>query len=464
MGRSIGQRAVVLGGGIAGLLAARVLTDAYREVVVVDRDRISDAAGPRRGVPHDPHAHALQPRGQQVLEELFPGFAAELAAAGRPVGEMAGDLRWYFLGQRIRPAHAGLVFLGGPRPELEAHLRARVAGLSTVDIRDRRIVRGLATTSDGTRVTGVHLVRQSGGAAETLEADLVVDATGRGSRTPAWLVELGYRRPAEDRVKVDLAYTTRRYRLTADPFGSDLSINSVASPLNPRGAFFIKLPGGTAQLSLTGVLGDHPPTDPEGFLAFAETLSAPEIHAAVKDSEPLDDPVMFRFPASVRRRYERLERFPAGLLVVGDAVCSFNPVYGQGMTVAALEALDLRRLLQSGAEPDPRAFFKAIAPAVDAPWDIAAGGDLAFPDVEGPRPAKVRIGNAYLARLQAAAVHDAKVTEAFFRVAGLVDPPQALFRPGLVYRVFRALRRSRRGAPDTATRPVDVAGRDDRAA
>lgn len=434
----IGDRAVVLGGGMAGLLAARVLADAYAEVRVVDRDELTGVCGPRRGVPHGRHAHALLARGQQILEELFPGLQADLDAAGIPTGDLAGNLRWYFNGKRLRQADSGLASVSATRPVLEAHVRDRVAGLPNVKFMERHGVRGLQTTADKRRVTGVRVLAEDGGGLEeTLDASLVVDATGRGSRTPVLLQELGYERPAEERVKVDLAYTTRHYRLNVDPYGSDLSINPVASPANPRGAFFPKLADGTSQLSLTGLLGDHPPTDPEGFLAFVKTLAAPEIYEAVREAEPVDDPVTFRFPASVRRRYEQLRRFPDRLLVIGDGVCSFNPVYGQGMTVAALEAIVLRDLLRRGSAPDPLRFFKDISAVIDSPWDISAGGDLAFPGVVGARTLKVRVGNAYMSRLHKAATRDAAVTEAFFRVAGLVDPPQALMRPGLVLRVLR---------------------------
>jgi 2-polyprenyl-6-methoxyphenol hydroxylase-like FAD-dependent oxidoreductase len=444
----VGDRAVVLGGGMAGLLAARVLAEAYAEVLVVDRDELTDVRGPRRGVPHGRHAHALLARGQQILEDLFPGLQADLVAAGVPVGDLAGNLRWYFNGQRLRPADSGLVSVSATRPVLEAHVRARVSALPNVELMQRYGIRGLKATPDRSRITGVRVLSEDEGSPEEfLDADLVVDATGRGSRTPVWLEELGYERPKEDRMKVDLAYTTRHYRLYSDPYGTDLSINPVASPANPRGAFFPKLEDGSSQLSLTGLLGDHPPTDSDGFLTFVKTLSAPEIYEAVRNAEPLDDAVTFRFPASVRRRYERLARFPDGLLVIGDGVCSFNPVYGQGMTVAALEAIALRNLLRLGAEPQPRRFFRDIALTINSPWDISAGGDLAFPGVEGPRNLKTRLGNAYMARLHAAAVNDADVTRAFFRVAGLVDPPQALMRPGLILRVLRNSKNRPAGTP-----------------
>ncbi len=198
------------------------------------------------------------------------------------------------------------------------------------------------------------------------------------------------------------------------------------------------LEGDRWMVTLGGRLGDHPPTDPDGFLAFARSLRLPDIYETIRDAEPLDDPVAFRFPASVRYRYERLDRFPDGLLAVGDAVCSFDPVYGQGMSVAALEALTLRRHLQRGAEPQPRRFLRDLAGVVDVPWDLAVGGDLAFPGVQGRRTRKVRLVNAYLARLHAAAADDASLASAFLRVAGLVAPPRSLLRPSIAVRVLRA--------------------------
>ncbi|WP_409465490.1 NAD(P)/FAD-dependent oxidoreductase [Amycolatopsis sp. GA6-003] len=441
MSRYLGDRAIVLGGGMAGLLAARVLADRYPRVLVLDRDALAGTADARRGVPQGRHAHALLARGQQILEQLFPGLLAELTASGVLSCDLAGSLRWYFHGRPLRQAQSGLLSVSATRPELEAHVRTRVAALPGVELRERTVIHGIV--GDGGRITGVRAsAADSEAEPETLRADLVVDATGRGSRAPAWLADLGYARPPEEKVKIDLAYTTRLFKLASDPYGTDLSINSVASPANPRGAFFAKLNDQVAMLSLTGMLGDHPPRDDEGFLDFAKSLSAPEIYETVKDSAPVDDAVTFRVPASVRRRYDRLSRFPEGFLVIGDAVCSFNPVYGQGMTVAAMEALVLSEHLRAGP-PRPLAYFRELVPIVDVPWEISASGDLAFPGVSGKRTLKTRVGNAYIAKLHAAAHSDSRFTEAFFRVAGLVDPPQALMRPRLVAAVLRAARRAK---------------------
>jgi 2-polyprenyl-6-methoxyphenol hydroxylase-like FAD-dependent oxidoreductase len=439
--RQIGDRAVVLGASMAGLLAARVLADAYAQVTVIDRDQLPETPMHRRGVPHGRHAHALLTGGHQALEELFPGLTAELIAHGAPTGDLLANGRWYLNGHRLRQAHSGLVALSPSRPLLEGHIRARVRALPNVALLDSCDIVGLTTTPDGRRVTGSRVLRRADGhTEELLGADLVVDASGRGSRTPIWLQALGYARPDEEQVRIGLGYATRTYRLPPDALHGDRGLVQAATPQHPRSGVLLQLESDRWMVTLGGRLGDHPPTDPNGFLAFAQSLQFPDIYETICDAEPLDDLVAFRFPASVRYRYERLDRFPDGLLVMGDAVCSFNPVYGQGMSVAALEALTLRRHLQRGAAPQPRHWFRDLAGVVDAPWDVAVGGDLAFPGVPGRRTPKVRLVNAYLARLHAAAAHDANLASAFLRVAGMVAPPQSLLRPSIAVRVLRASR------------------------
>lgn len=453
MGEFVGEKAVVLGCGMAGLLTARVLADRYRHVLLVDRDEVVGVSGSRRGVPQAHHAHALLAKGQQILEELFPGLQDELVAGGALIGDLAGDLLWYFNDKPLKQQDCGLLSVSATRPQLEEIVRARVLALSNVDVRERTVIRGLETVSDGGEVVGARVVGVDASApAEVVRADLVVDATGRGSRAPTWLAELGYQRPDEERIKIDLAYTSRFFRLDSDPFGPHLAINPVASPGNPRGAFFGKLPEQTALVSLTGMLGDHPPADHRGFLEFTRSLPAPEIYPALRGAEPLGEPATFKVPASVRRRFDKLSRFPAGFVVVGDGVCAFNPVYGQGMTVAAMEAVALADHLEAGAVR-PLEFFREIAPVIDVPWEISAGGDLAFPGVEGARTLKVKFGNAYMGRLHTAAQRDGRFAAEFFRVAGLVDPPQALMRPRMVLDVLRTSR-----GPDPMPQPTSDGG------
>lgn len=440
MANPVGERAVVLGGSMAGLLAARILAESYDDVAIVDRDVLTGTTAPRRGVSQGFHAHALLARGQQELDRLFPGFTAELAAAGMPMTDM-GEMHWYLNGRRLRNAHTGLVAVSLTRPALEALVRARVAAVPNIRFVERSDILGLQASADHRRVTGARIQRHGSEGEEVLPADLVVDATGRGSRSPAWLAEFGYDRPFEERVKIGLAYTTCEFLLPDRPLEKDRSIIPLATPMSPRGAFFGRVRGDRHILSLTSMLGDHPDTDIESVRAFAKSLPVPHIYDAIRDVEPDVGPVQIRYPASVRRRYERLTRFPDGYLVVGDGVCSFNPVYGQGMTVSALEALTLRHHLAQGTPPSPLAFFQDIARVIDAPWGIAAGGDLAWPGVEGERTRMVRTMNAYMGRVMAGMLTDSRITEAFMRVAGLIDPPQTLMRPGMVLRVLRSARR-----------------------
>ncbi|NBE49924.1 FAD-dependent oxidoreductase [Streptomyces boluensis] len=436
-------RAVVLGGSMAGLFAARVLADAYAEVLVVDRDALTGVDEPRRGVPQGRQVHGLQARGQQIIEELFPGFTQEVVDAGGIVGDMAGDIRWFLNGHRIANVHTGLTSLTVTRPFLERQVRERVSALPEVSFLEQYDVVGLEASADRSRVIGARVSRQAeGSAVEVLAADLVVDATGRGSRTPVWLEELGYAKVEEERRKIGLGYASRLYTLREhdNPYAeNEISIGVVSSPSAPRGAIAARQEDDQVIVTAYGILGDHPPADPEGFDAFLRSLQVPDIYKAVQDLDPQGPPVAYRFPANQRRRYEHLDRFPDGLLVTGDGVCSFNPAYAQGMTVAALAALTLRRHVTADGPLQPLAYLKDLArEAVDGPWDLMVGGDLAFPGVEGERPPLTRLFLAYMALVQEAAIHDPEVADAFMRVFGLVDSSESLLEPGLLLRVLRS--------------------------
>jgi 2-polyprenyl-6-methoxyphenol hydroxylase-like FAD-dependent oxidoreductase len=431
------DHAVVLGGSIAGLLATRVLADAYDQVTVVDRDELAPGSKPRRGAPQARHIHALLARGQQVLEQLFPGLTAELVAHGAPIGDVLGDARLLFGGHRLARTETGLVALSASRPLLENRIRARVRALPAVRFAPPSDAVGLLCSPDGRRITGVRLLRRADASAEeTIEADLVIDATGRGSRAPAWLQALGFGQPEVDRVGVDVGYVTRRYRLPPDSLDGDLACIHGPTADRPRGGALARLEGGIWMLTLFGLLGDHPPKDPDGFDAFARSLRFSELHEAIR-AEPVEDPAAYRFQANIRRRYERMRYFPDGFLVMGDALCAFNPIYGQGMTVAALQALALQNQLRRGGAPASRRVLRALARAIDAPWELTIGADLALPGVDGPRTPRRRIAGAYVNKLQAAAAHDPALARAFVRVTGLVDRPEALVRPAIALRVLR---------------------------
>lgn len=446
--------AVVLGGSLAGLFAAKVLADAFDEVIIVDRDVLQGVTGVRRSCPQGKHINGLLARGQLAMEELYPGITEQIFADGVPTGDLCGNVRWYFNGVRLKQRVAGLTCVAASRPMLEKHVRERTAAVGNIRFLEKHAILGLNTSADRGTITGVRVEPVAGGTQVSLPADLVVDATGRGSRVPVWLSEFGFGRVPEESKSIGLGYVTQHYRLRSDPYFGDLSINVVASPQSPRGAIFTKTDGGRVELTTYGLLGDCPPTDQAGFYDFVGTLAAPEIRETLRDAEPLDDPVVFRFPTTLRRRFEDMPRLPHGLAVVGDAVTCFNPVYAQGMTVAALSALTLRGHLHTGADLDPMLFFRSLArDVIDQPWEMTNTVDLGFPGVEGERTLQVRMAQRFLKLVQTAATRDEAVAAVYMRTAGLIEPPQALMKPAMVLRV---LLQAARGKPRQAPAPAPV--------
>lgn len=442
MDKRIGAHAVVVGASMAGLLAARVLADRYATVTVIDRDELPDSDAARGGVPQGRHAHGLMPAGRAALEDFFPGLTAELVAAGAPSGDILGDSRFWVGGHRLKRHHADLIALGPSRPFLEARVRARVRSIANVVVVDRTDVLGLEAVGPRGRVVGVRVAARDGGReVRTIDADLVVDASGRGSKTPVWLAEFGWPAPPEDRVPIDLAYTTRIYHGAPDVMGGDVVILLGYTPTDRRSSICSLMEGNKILVSLVGILGDYPPADDEGFRDFAESLSQPDIADVIRGLTPAGPAVSFRFAESRWRRYDKVSRFPAGLLVIGDAVCSINPAYAQGMTIAALQAVALRAALNAGRPVDARRFFRASAKAVSGAWQVAVGADLGLPEVPGRRSVADRLIGRYVGRAQAVAAIDPTIALAFVRVAALLDTPPNLMRPDRLFRVLRPRRR-----------------------
>jgi 2-polyprenyl-6-methoxyphenol hydroxylase-like FAD-dependent oxidoreductase len=441
-----GREAVVLGASMAGLLAATVVAKAYDHVTLVERDELVGDGEPRRGVPQGRHAHLLLPRGGEILDELFPGLLAELCRDGGATSDSLDRLHFEIGGHLFSqdpmsvdtPAHVQ------SRPFLEAHVLRRVRDLPNVTVLDGHDVVGIRADASGRHVIGARVAPRDGRSLERhLPADLVVAATGRNSTVPAWLTELGYDVPDEEEVRVDIKYATRRMRL--DRAVTEPTDLVLIGPTPTRPTLFGALvqEHDTWVVTLAGFAGHHPPTDPDGWLAFAERTAPGRFVEAIRAGEYLDGVHAHRFPANLRRRYDRLVRFPDGLLVVGDAVCSFNPIYGQGMTVAALEALALRDTLAGGSTDLPRRFFKAASRPVARAWQFAVGADLSMPPdvVPGPRALPTRLVNGYIDRYQAAAEDDPVLATHFLNVTGFDEPVRTLFGPSSVGRLVQQRRR-----------------------
>ena len=427
MANASGRQAIVIGGSMAGLLAARVLSDHFTRVTIVERDILHDAPEARKGQPHARHIHALLARGFQVLTRYFPDLPEALQRVGVVPRDMARTMRWYCFGDyRIR-FEFGIPNVLASRPLLEWLIRQRVVARPNVLVMDGGGVTGLLAAADQTAITGVRLTHAHGdSAAATLDADLVIDATGRGSQSPTWLAAHGYARPAESVVTCGVGYATRLYRRQPDEPGSeDWVFVTPEAPRETRGGAAFPIEGDRWIVSLGGWHGDHPPMDATGFLAFAQSLPAPDVYNIVSRAEPLSDIYPHKYPSSVRRHYEKLARFPDGYLVLGDAVCSFNPLYGQGITSAALQMQELDRLLrqgQGGLAGIARPFFKRSATLIDIPWQTAVAEDFRFPETRGRKAPGTDLINAYVARVHRATHHDALVGEAFLQVLNMLAP------------------------------------------
>ncbi|CAB3793099.1 hypothetical protein LMG28614_03650 [Paraburkholderia ultramafica] len=448
--KDLGEHAIVIGASMGGLLAARGLSDFYTIVTVLERDAFAAADTPRKGVPQGRHTHGLLARGSAVLEEFFPGYNTEVVTqSGGLIGDVANDVIWIGRNVRLANGKSDLIGLLASRPVLEGHLRRRLLGLPNVRLIENCAVRGLATDPVRKSVTGVR-TSVEGEPEAIIDADLVVDATGRGSSSAAWLEELGYQPPANEKVEIGICYMTRTYRRRPTDLDGKHGIVVAGSAPNWRNGVMLAQERDSWIVSAGGFLGDDAPDNEQGFLAYLATLPTMEIHDVVARAEPLTDYRRYRYVSSLRRRYEKLARFPENYLIFGDAVCSFNPVYGQGMTVAAEEALTLQRCLRAGSNDLARRFFRAAAKIVDIPWDIAVGNDLRHPQVKGARPPMLRFINWYIGKLHFAATRDSTLATEFLKVINLMMPPSSLLSPAIARRVWQGNRRSVLSVPSPA--------------
>ncbi|MEW2579132.1 NAD(P)/FAD-dependent oxidoreductase [Streptomyces syringium] len=445
------RRAVVLGGGMAGMLAASALAGRADEVVVVDRDRMPAGAGARKGLPQARHAHLLMAGGARAVETLLPGTIDRWAAAGaRRVG-----------------VPAGLVVLGPhgwfPRRPETHFMMACTRDLLDLVVREQVLARPGITLREGTeavgltggagRVTGVRVRDTGADAAETIEAGLVVDACGRGSRAARLLVELGLPAVREETVDAGLVYATRIFRA---PAGSEnfplVTVQADARARVPgRGATLVPIEGGRWLVTASGTRGGEPSREAEAFEPFLRTLRHPLIADLIAGAEPLTDVYLTRSTVNRRRYFERLPVWPEGFVVLGDALAQFNPVYGQGMSVAAQSAVALRDLLGEREPSAPglaRSVQRSVARVAGGAWDLATGEDINYPGAIGPRPpVAARLLRGYFMRLMRTSTVNPTVLRHLMAVMTLSAPMTDLVRPEVVLGVLRGPGRAARTGP-----------------
>ena len=448
---NLGRHAVVIGGSMAGLMSAAVLAGYFDRVTVFERDQIEDRPVLHKSVPQGNHIHALLLAGQNVMASLYPGFTEELVRLGAVRFRTGIDIAFYgpdgkgYNATRsvTEPRDLGLEGHIMSRGLLEYHVRQRTAAITNVKLEADAAIEGFIR--DGGRIRGVHRKHAAAGA-ESVEADLVVDAGGRSSHASRWLLEMDVPAPEETTIGVDFAYTSTKYRkpdLVDSP--EPLLLVGGPPPEHTRAAGLFEIEDRTWHVSLAGRFGDYPPTDEAGFLGFAKALPSIRLYDLIKNAERIADITHHRFPTSVWRHYERLRTFPAGLLILGDAICSFNPVYGQGMSSAALQVQALQRILRDHAEQSrgldglAAAFFPKAAQAVSAPWTLAANFDFAYPQTRGERPPGLAEGAGYFAALDSLQAEDINVQRLVTEVFQLVKPISALREEPLLSRILTRL-------------------------
>jgi len=432
------SHALIIGSSIAGMWSARVLADHFAQVTIVERDQLPDAPHSRPGVPQDKHVHVLLARGLLLAQELFPGIADELAAAGAVHVNLSRDSRTKLRGQWLQRFTGPYETYACSRILFESIIRVRLQQLPNVHFAEEMQITGLL--GNGHRITGVQARRKGADHAETLLADFIVDASGRTSKTPTWLPEIGFDAPEETVIDAQVGYAGRRYRKPTH-VAEDWHILLVGAdpPTKSRQGVIYEEEDGVWMVMLAGMMGDYPPTQDEAeFLAFAHTIE-PAFHAAIADAEPLTAIIGYRRTENRIRHYDKVARWPERFVVLGDAAYAFNPIYGQGMTVAAVSAVALgEQIAQSSTlEPVAQRFQQQLPTIVEPALLLATGADMEWIGHAHKQSPLARARQWYLSRLLDAMHADRQVHLAFSSVQHLMQPPTALLQPNIVQRVLR---------------------------
>jgi len=442
------QQAIVIGGSMAGMASAEVLSRHFERVLIIERDTYAEDTEYRKGIPQNRQPHALLQRGLMGLEELFSGITQDWIDAGAVSIDFGHEVEWLTFGKWRPHYEPGLISYSSSRPALENVVRRRIQANSKICIQQSCEVIDLISSPDHGTVTGVRVRSRDGKHTETVhEAALVIDTSGRESHTQNWINQIGYDCPERTVVNSFPGYSSRVYERPASFTGQMIYIQPTPG-VEKRGAIMLPIEGNRLHVALIGMSKDYPPTDEVGFIRFLEELPEKAIYNVLKDAKPLSPISGYRRAENIRYHYERLTRWPENFVVLGDAVLAFNPVYGQGMTVAVLSALKLGECLQTHRSHNTsltgfsKMFLKALVEVQAFSWQLATGEDMRWsPETEGcsPTPGMIesfRLG--FLKKVMIASTKDPVITEALYRVMNMVATPAVFFRPDMMLRILRA--------------------------
>lgn len=428
------NRAVVIGASIAGLLTGRVLSDHFDEVVLLEKSSLSAGSGPRKAVPQGNHVHMILTPTYRALQQLLPGLVDDLVSNGASVFDAGTDARVLIFGKALANGQTSQPIIGSTRPFFEHHLRQRVGSIEGLEIRPNTRFANWIFDRDTKRIRGV--VANNGGDEYAVSADLVVDARGRASSLGAELCDLGFEAPEVDTVGVQLTYTSRFFRINGTSPDWDLLFVPAYAPDMNQGGVISRVENDAWLVTQFGYFGDHAPIDDDGFLAFARQLEVPDLADFIASAEPLSDCRKYGVRDCRMSRYEKLREFPERMLAIGDTVCNLNPVYGQGMTKAAKEAIFLNTSLTQHMEATGTLDgfadrFRRELPAVGAnwAWRLTTGADMGFRDAIGNRRTLDMLTAQFMKRLLLRAIHDVDARRQVFDATMLMIPPRSLLNP-----------------------------------
>ena len=433
MAKTIARNAVVIGAGMGGLASAKAIAPYFEHVTVLDRDILPEKPAPRIGTPQARHAHALLASGERALEALFPGIGRDFVKGDAAPLRVGRDVIWERPGYDPFPRRdLGFDVISASRPMIEHVCRRRLQEDPKVEIRSRARVVDLVPSANHSAVAGVRY-EDAEGHVQDLPAGLVVDASGRAAPTLSFLDRIGAPKPDETVIGIDVGYASA----IVEPSKGDrdwLGVMHMGQPPDEgAGALILPIENGRWLVSLGRRPGGDMPADIESLVAFSKNFRTPTIYEALRTAKPLTQVARYGFPASVRRHFDKLD-LPSGLVPIGDSICRFNPLFGQGISVAALEAVALGDLLGArAASPDPlaglgRDFVAQIQNLLDAPWSVAVS-DFAYPTTTGERPPDLAKRLLYSQAIVRLAAEDADVHKLMVEVAHLLKPPQALREP-----------------------------------
>lgn len=438
----LGRRAVVVGAGIGGLSMAGALAKYFERVEIFERDSLFPSGGSRSGTPQDRHPHGLLAGGLRALGEIFPGFESDLARAGAVPVQVAQEVQYERPDVGVLPKRDfGLLLLCASRPLIELVLRRRVEAIANIVLRPKCRMTGIVPTTSGDAVDGIRFDAGSG-RSEILAADLVVDASGRGALTSTLFDALGWERPAETEVGVDLSYATVVVAIPPNaPSDWKLVLTQPDPPFLALHAVLVPIEGDRWIIAIADHHAVARPETWDAFLEASRSLITPTVYNALRYAQPPDGIRHYRFPVSIWKHFELLPSLPRGVLPVADAFCRFNPIHGQGMSSAAKQALLLQDVLgRAVAAADPIAalqagFMAEVASVLETPWNMSTSADLAFPMTRGIRPENFEEAQQFEAALFRAAVADPDVHRAMMEVAQLLQPQSRLKEPQIMRRI-----------------------------